>query len=419
MKRDKLQDLHLKLTKLEKTLAQQENPELLAEILKVKAELEISSLAAAQGAQTRSRTKFIEQGEKNTAYFLNLEKTNAASNTITSITAENGQIFTTQNDILIQQTKFYKELYQEDPSLQNKSDKYISDFLGQNCTVPSLEEEDRDSCEGRITEKETAEALKDMKNGSSPGCDGLTTDFYKTFWQYIKEMLLEFIERSIEIGLVSQTQKRGIITLIHKGNNLQRDNLANWRPVTLLNTDYKILAKALARRLNTVLTKLIANDQCGFIKGRNIGTIIRTTDDVINYTNSKQLPGLLVAVDFTKAFDTISKKLIIDSLKPYGFGPDFIHWVSTLITQAESCTTHYGWTSEPFQVERGIRQGCPFSPLIFVLAVELLAHKIRNSNIKGIKMGIENPSLESIIKIQQFPMIPLSTYKMKTTLKQH
>ena len=241
-----------------------------------------------------------------------------------------------------------------------------------------------------------------MKNGSSPGCDGLMTEFYKTSWQYTKEMLLESFERSFEVGHVSQTQKRGIITLIHKGNNLPRDSLANWRPITLLNTDYKILAKALARRLNTVLTKLIANDQRGFIKGRNIGTIIRTTDDVINYTNSKQLPGLLVAVDFTKAFDTISKKLIIDSLKPYGFGPDFIHWVSTLITQAESCTTHYGWTSEPFQVERGIRQGCPFSPLIFVLAVKLLAHKIRNSNIKGIKMGIENPSLESIIKIQQF-----------------
>ena len=209
----------------------------------MKAELEISSLAAAQGAQPRSRTKFIEQGETNTAYFY------AASNTITSITAENGQIFTTQNDILIQQTKVYKELYQEDPSLQNKSDKYISDFLGQNCTVPTLEEEDRYSCEGQITEKETAEALKDMKNGSSPGCDGLMTEFYKTSWQYTKEMLLESFERSFEVGHVSQTQKRGIITLIHKGNNLPRDSLANWRPITLLNTDYKILAKAQARRL--------------------------------------------------------------------------------------------------------------------------------------------------------------------------
>ena len=74
---------------------------------------------------------------------------------------ENGQTFTTQNDI--QQTKFYKELYQEDPTLQNTSDTYISDSVGQNRTVPTLEEKDRDSCEGKVTEKETAEALKDEK----------------------------------------------------------------------------------------------------------------------------------------------------------------------------------------------------------------------------------------------------------------
>ena len=84
-----------------------------------------------------------------------------------------------------------------------------------------------------------------------------------------------------------------------------------------------MLAKVSARRLNTVLTKLIGNDQ---ETGRNIGTVIRNTDDLINYVNSNQLPGLLVSIDFTKAFDTISKTLITDSFKPYGFGPEFIHW---------------------------------------------------------------------------------------------
>ena len=300
--------LQLKLTELEKTLAKQENPDLLAEILKLKAELEICSLAAAQGAQIRSRIKFIGQGEKNTAYVLALEKTNASCNTITSIITENGHKLTEQNDILSQQTNFYRNLYQEDSTLLNTTDTDISDFLGQNCTPPTLDEEDRDLCEGQITEKETTEALKAMKNGSSPGCDGLTTEFYKTFWQHIKEIVIESFEHPFEVGHVSQTQKRDIITLIHKGKNLSRDNLANWRPMALLNTDYKILAKVLAKRLGTLLTKLIANDQCGFIKGRNIGTIIRTTDDLINYVNSKQLPGLLVAIDFTKAFNTVSKK---------------------------------------------------------------------------------------------------------------
>ena len=99
----------------------------------------------------------------------------------TSITTENEQAFTTQNDILIQLTKFQKQLYQEDPDLRNASDTCISDFLGQTCTVPTLEEEDGDSREDKISEKETTEAPKGMKNGSSSGCDGLTTEFYKTF----------------------------------------------------------------------------------------------------------------------------------------------------------------------------------------------------------------------------------------------
>ena len=81
--------------------------------------------------------------------------------------------------------------------------------------------------------------------------------------------------------------------------------MTNWRPITLLNTHYKILAKTMAMRLTTVITKLISNDQCGFIRGQNIATILRTTDDIINYFNNENLPGILVGRDFAKAFDTI------------------------------------------------------------------------------------------------------------------
>ena len=140
----------------------------------------------------------------------------------------------------------------------------------------------------------------------------------------------------------------------------------------------------MANRLNGVISNLADNDQCGFLKGRNIATILRTTDNVISYLSSKQLPGLQVAIDFMKAFDTISKKLIVGCFKQYGYGPEFIQWVQSLISQNERCVRHYGWLSEPFQVEHGIRQGCPFSPLLFVLAVELLAAKIRSGKIKGI-----------------------------------
>ena len=156
----------------------------------------------------------------------------------------------------------------------------------------------------------------------------------------------------------------------------------------------------MANRLNGVMSNLADNDQCGFLKGRNIATILRTTDNVISYLSSKQLPGLQVTTDLTKAFDTISKKLIGGSFKQYGFGPEFIQWVQTVISQNERCVSDYRWLSKPFQVERGIRQGCPFSPMLFVLAVELLAAEIRSGKIKGITIRKKNGHEIAVMKKQ-------------------
>lgn len=375
-----------------------DDPDIDREILKVKAELEIISLSKAQGAQTRARTKFIEEGERNTKYFLSLEKVRAANNTITALKTQDGHTLTDQQGILHEQTQYYTELYKQDD--RDYQTDYISDFLGPDVTLPSLTDQEQRSCEGLITDIEATDSLNDMKTGSAPGSDGLTTEFYKFFWLDIKTKLLDSFQYSFEVGHMSHSQKRGIITLIHKGKGLSRDKLANWRPITLLNTDYKILAKIMAKRLNQVIDKLVDNDQCGFIRGRNISTILRTTDDVIAYLNHRHLPGILLAIDYTKAFDTISKRLIQDSLQKFGLGPEFTQWTNTLIMDNESCINHYGWLSEPFSLERGIRQGCPFSPLIFVLAVEILATKIRQGGITGIQIQHNAEILQ--LKIQQY-----------------
>lgn len=124
----------------------------------------------------------------------------------------------------------------------------------------------------------------------------------------------------------------------------------------------------------------------------------------ITYTRSncqdvQQLQTLLKHL--TQFLETFA----LDSLKLYTFGSDFSKWVHTLLSQADSCINHFGWTFEPFNVEREIRQGCPFSPLIFVLAVKLLAIRIRSSSIKRIKISqtipLNNLS-ETVLKIQQF-----------------
>jgi exonuclease III len=404
--RTQLQEMHTKLNRMENEVAKSpDDQHLKSEIIKLKVELELNALAKAQGAQIRSRIKFIEEGEKNNAYFLNLEKSKAATNTITHLQTEDGNVITDQTSVLNEQVKYYTRLYKKDPDDNHRDNTYITDFLGPDGTTPVLDDHDKESCETQLNEIELAEALKHMRNGSAPGYDGLTTEFYKYFWSRIKTMLIKSYLHSFDNKRTSQTQRKGIVTLIHKGKNLPRENLSNWRPITLLNTDYKILAKAIAMKLNSVVPKLIAEDQCGFVRGRNIATILRTTDDIINFLNSENLPGILVGVDFTKAFDTISKTLIQDSLLFYGFGPNFRRWIETMLAETESSINHYGWVSAPFYVERGIRQGCPLSPLLFILAVELLAIKIRNSNcIHGIEINtkVGNNQRKNTIKIQQF-----------------
>ena len=104
-------------------------------------------------------------------------------------------------------------------------------------------------------------------------------------------------------------------------------------------------------------------------------------------------------MDYSKAFDSISKSFLLNAFKVFGFGTDFRKWVSVLTTGTKSSINHGGWISEAFDTQCGIRQGCPFSPLAFVLAVELIAIKIRNSSITGIKVTTHEDT--ATIKIKQ------------------
>ena len=125
-----------------------------------------------------------------------------------------------------------------------------------------------------------------MKNGKSPGTDGYTAEFYKIFWKDIGNFVLESLNESFNTGELSITQKQGVITLLPKGNK-PRELIKNWRPITLLNVDYKLLAGVLASRMKEVLPSIIQNEQKGFLKNRYIGENIRTIADSLEYKTKK------------------------------------------------------------------------------------------------------------------------------------
>ena len=169
----------------------------------------------------------------------------------------------------------------------------------ENKLIKPLSDENANICKGKITNKECKKALNEMGIGKSPGSDGLTSEFYKRFWDEVGDDVVQSIciNNAFDKGELLICQKRGIITLLPKKDK-PTDVLNNLRPVTLLNVDYKIATKVIANRLAKVLPDIISPNQTGYVKNRYIGENVRLISDVIDYTKAKQTQGIPLFLDF-------------------------------------------------------------------------------------------------------------------------
>ena len=224
--------------------------------------------------------------------------------------------------------------------------------------MPKLSDLDKNSCEIPITLEECSKALQLLPNNKSPGSDGFTTNFYKFFWNGMKHWIYDSFNYSFDNKKLSTFQRMGILNLLPKKDKDLRC-LANWRPVSLLNTDYKILTKLLAIRLQKVIPTIINSDQVGYIKNRYIGENIRILSDILEITNLEDMEAYITQIDFEKAFDSIEWDFLFKTLTVLNFGENFISWVKTLYTDISACAGNNGNYSEYFLLSRSIRQGCP------------------------------------------------------------
>lgn len=152
---------------------------------------------------------------------------------------------------------------------------------------------------------------------------------------------MECLNESLEKGETSSLQKQAVITLIEKKDQ-DRCNLKNWRLISLLNVDAKIASKVIAERMKRLLPGLIHENQTGYIRGRNIGENIRSILDMMSFMQTKNLPGLLLFIDFEKAFDSLEWDFLDKCLELFNFEPDFIKWVNTFHKNVKSCLINNG-----------------------------------------------------------------------------
>ncbi len=262
--------------------------------------------------------------------------------------------------------------------------------------IPVLSQPQVLALERELQWEEVESALLGSAPRKAPGMDGLPAEFWlklhKTYLVKVKRgkpafnvlSLMKAAFNSIGCsGVVAQTGFAiGWVCPIYKLKGDPRQ-ARNYRPITVLNTDYKLMAKVLAARLALVAPDLIHEDQAGFVPGRHISDHTRLAQTMVDYTDLCEDEGALVALDQEKAYDKISHMYLWAVLRRMGFPEIFICTVQRLYEQAKSLVFVNGRASPIYQITRGVRQGDPVSCLLFDLAIEPLAIALRAAPLRG------------------------------------
>lgn len=347
---------------------------------RLKGELASFEEERCKGAILRSKSKWALESDKSTKYFLNLETYRQTFNSISKLQAHNGKILNNTDDIIKEVYTYYSQLY----SNINTEDTDIDDFL--NVVNTKVCESDRDMCDSKITEEEIYSAISSMKRNKSPGPDGITVEFYLKFWNQMKHTMLKVFNNIQEGECMTRSMRLGHITLIYK-NKGDRQCLKNWRPISLLNVDYKILARIMSNRLKYVLPNIVSNEQTCCVMGRDISENICGIRDIIDMAEREEIEGYILKLDQEKAFDRISHQYLFKVLEKFGFGSTFIKWIKIFYKDIRSAVKLNGFITDYFSIQNSVRQGCPISALLFVLAAEPLNLYIKQSQaIKGIQI---------------------------------
>lgn len=226
--------------------------------------------------------------------------------------------------------------------------------------------------------EEVKASLKLMQRGKAPGPDGFPSEFYKKFSDQLAPLLLDMFNDSFELGTLPLTLTQASISLIPKKNK-DLEDCSSWRPVSLLNSDVKLLAKTLAGRLDPCLLNVISKDQTGFIRGRQLSSNIRRLLNIILSKPETQDPEMVISMDAEKAFDRVEWNYLFSVLNRFGFGQNFMLWIKLLYNAPIASVRTNSTQSNFFPLTRGCRQGCPLSPFLFAIAIEPLSIALRSS----------------------------------------
>ena len=256
-----------------------------------------------------------------------------------------------------------------------------------------VNEKDRKLLDGEIEEKEVDEYVKKhfKKEGKSPGPDGIPYIYIFKMWTHLKKIISTLVIKSFATCDFEKSLSEGLIVFLHK-NGKPPNEIKSWRPLTLLNSIFKIASGILAQRLKKIIPKITHKHQYGFVNGKNASDMVELLKKIIGEEKKEGINTVLLALDFKGAFDTVKHEAIIRALKMKKFGGKFINRVAALLAGNESKIIVNGRMNgdEKVKIRRSARQGDPLSPYLFILVLDELLERMDDDYLlKGIQIGSE------------------------------
>ena len=349
-------------------------------------ELELEKILQEKYKGAQIRTKLYNTiDETPSRQFLTLEQNVQNSRLIKEVKNLDGNTCTDTQDILKAFKDFYKNLYTHERTCNLAQDSFLK-------YAKPLNEEVKNTMETPFTINDFKQALTEMGKNKTPGPDGLTVEFYKYFYDDLSALFLKLVEEVYNTGRLPDSLTLSYITVLPK-DNPDKTSLKNYRPISLLNVDYKIISKTISNKLRPIMGTIINDDQQCSVKDRKIQNHLHFIRDLISYCNHKNIKCAMISLDQEKAFDRVAHDYMFKALAAYNISNYIINWIKILYKSPTSQLLVNHTLSEPFTLTRSIRQGCSLSPLLYVICLEPLLEKIRSLEIGLTLPGVTNKTL--------------------------
>ena len=299
--------------------------------------------------------------------------------TITKLIDDQGIQKSSPKELLNLAQTFYSKLYQKDETSIPEQNFFLSSINA------GISDKQKESLEIEIKEEELESAICSMSKGKSPGPDGLSIKFHQECWPIIKNEISLLLASLFAVPEINENFKSGFLTLIYKKGD--REQLANYRPISLLNYDFQIFPKILANRLKTIICTLVQEHQ-NAKPGSLISTATILLRDLYWTATQNHSEAFFVSIDFKKAFDSVDHSWLYLVLQKMGFPHKFIEIIKNLNYMASTQILINGFQSEKVIIQKGVRQGDPLSLYLFLLSVEPMVAAINQTTaIQGLGVG--------------------------------